>query len=173
MLAALVALLFLPDALAFNPRQLQSMGAQGVNLWKLEQSSASASADPSTNAFDAPVQRPYRAGDVSDTAKEFPAQWFMQPLDHFAKGHHHLWEQRYWVNKRHYKKGGPVIVLDGGETSGENRLPFLDTGIVEILAKATNGLGVVLEHRYYGTSPTLFEAHVELNQYYRRIYPSI
>ena len=34
----------------------------------------------------------------------------------------------------------------------KDRLPFLDTGIVEILAKATNGLGIVLEHRYYGTT---------------------
>jgi hypothetical protein len=61
-------------------------------------------------------------------------------------------KQRYWVNKRHYKEGGggPVIVLDGGETSGEDRIPFLDTGIVDILAKATGGVGVVLEHRYYG-----------------------
>lgn len=31
-----------------------------------------------------------------------------------------------------------------------DRLPFLDTGIMDILAKATNGLGIVLEHRYYG-----------------------
>lgn len=35
----------------------------------------------------------------------------------------------------------------------QDRLPFLDTGIVDILASATNGLGVVLEHRYYGKLP--------------------
>ncbi len=99
----------------------------------------------------------------------FRAQWFQQPLDHFDKASKHTFHQRYWVNSRHYKprKGAPVIVLDGGETSGEvslntaefwlheshtmqDRLPFLDTGIVEILAHATGGLGVVLEHRYYG-----------------------
>lgn len=80
-----------------------------------------------------------------------------------------------------------MIVLDGGETSGANRLPFLETGIVDILARvsvillpyhcpsqgrlqtllltlssslvfdlcvlqATNGLGVILEHRFYGDS---------------------
>lgn len=33
-----------------------------------------------------------------------------------------------------------------------NRLPFLQKGIVNIITKATGGLGVVLEHRYYGTS---------------------
>jgi hypothetical protein len=39
-------------------------------------------------------------------------------------------------------------MIDGGETSGEDRLPFLDTGVADILAKATGGIGVVLEHRY-------------------------
>jgi len=33
----------------------------------------------------------------------------------------------------------------------QDRLQFLDTGIVEILTRATGGVGVVLEHRYYGT----------------------
>ena len=59
------------------------------------------------------------------------------------------------MSTRHYTPGTnktvPVIVLDGGETSGEDRLPYLDTGIVDILAEATGGVGVVLEHRYYGT----------------------
>jgi len=81
---------------------------------------------------------------------EFPPQTFPQLLDHNDPSSP-TFEQRYWVNTRHYRAGGPVIVIDGGETSGEDRLPFLDTGIADILAKATNGLGVVLEHRYYGT----------------------
>lgn len=38
----------------------------------------------------------------------------------------------------------------GAEQETQDRLPFLDTGIVEILARATGGVGVVLEHRYYG-----------------------
>ena len=109
----------------------------------------------------------YGPGTVSKKY-DFRAQWFEQPLDHFDKSSKHKFHQRYWVNSRHYKprEGAPVIVLDGGETSGEvclnsdcidrlltpsqDRLPFLDTGIVEILARATGGLGVVLEHRYYG-----------------------
>lgn len=33
------------------------------------------------------------------------------------------------------------------------RLPFLHKGIAQKLANATNGLGIVLEHRYYGNSP--------------------
>lgn len=91
-------------------------------------------------------------GEYASSEHQFRAQWFKQPLDHFDKARSETFLQRYWVSDRHYQSGGPVIVLDGGETSGENRLPFLDTGIVDILAKATHGLGVVLEHRYYGRS---------------------
>ena len=86
---------------------------------------------------------------VVDATEEFPEQWFTQPIDHFSSDSP-TFGQRYWVNKRHYIPGtnAPVIVIDGGETSGEDRIPFLDTGIADILAKATGGIGVVLEHRY-------------------------
>lgn len=93
---------------------------------------------------------------VLDGAKEFPEQWFTQPVDHFSPDSP-TFGQRYWVNKRHYVPGTntPVIVIDGGESNGEDRIPFLDTGIADILAKATGGVGVVLEHRCvrvkYGT----------------------
>lgn len=43
-------------------------------------------------------------------------------------------------------------MLQSGEDTGVDRLPFLQKGIVSILANATGGLGVILEHRYYGTS---------------------
>lgn len=43
-------------------------------------------------------------------------------------------------------------MLHGGEANGEGRLPFLQKGIVKILSEATHGLGVILEHRYYGQS---------------------
>jgi len=85
---------------------------------------------------------------VSDATEEFPEQWFTQPVDHFTPDSP-TFRQRYWVNKRHYvpDTNAPVIVIDGGETSGEDRIPFLDTGIADILVKATGGIGVVLEHR--------------------------
>ncbi|KAL8711520.1 MAG: hypothetical protein Q9225_007110 [Loekoesia sp. 1 TL-2023] len=59
---------------------------------------------------------------------------------------------RYWFDASYYKDGGPVIVLQSGETDGTGRLPFLQKGLLHQLAQATNGIGVVLEHRYYGTS---------------------
>jgi len=59
---------------------------------------------------------------------------------------------RYWFDASYYKPGGPVFVLLGGETYGDDRLPFLQKGIVHQVIEATNGLGVILEHRYYGES---------------------
>lgn len=45
-----------------------------------------------------------------------------------------------------------MIVLASGETSGENRLAYLQKGILHQLIKETHGIGVVLEHRFYGQS---------------------
>jgi len=52
----------------------------------------------------------------------------------------------------YYKPGGPVFLYIGGETSIQSRFSNLQTGIIQILMNATNGLGVILENRYYGKS---------------------
>jgi len=98
-------------------------------------------------------------------APEFSAETFTQPLDHFYNSTDATFLQRFWVNSRHYKPrpGAPVIVIDGGETNGEDRLPFLDTGIADILARATGGVGVVLEHRYYDAFVFSTCLHVSMN----------
>lgn len=93
-----------------------------------------------------------------DPSTLYPEYNISVPIDHFhndsiyephSNGFFNL---RYWFDASHYKPGGPVIVLQSGETSGEGRLTFLQKGIVAQLSQATNGLGVILEHRYYGTS---------------------
>ncbi|KAJ7213888.1 serine carboxypeptidase S28-domain-containing protein [Mycena pura] len=124
--------------------QVHLLGAQGINLWRLEQASAAASKFTVQDSF----------GYEPDSFAGFKAQWFEQPLDHFDKTSNATFLQRYWINTRHYnpKEGAPVFVLDGGETSGVVRLSFLDTGIMDILARNTGGVGIVLEHRYYGES---------------------
>ena len=61
-------------------------------------------------------------------------------------------KNRYWFDASHYKKGGPVIILQSGETDATTRLPYLQKGILAMLAQATNGIGVVFEHRYFGES---------------------
>jgi hypothetical protein len=63
-----------------------------------------------------------------------------------------MFNLRYWFDATYYKEGGPVIVLQSGETDAAGRLIFLQKGILHQMAEATNGIGVVLEHRYYGTS---------------------
>jgi hypothetical protein len=102
-----------------------SLGPQGVNLWRLN-------VDPqrqqrrmrSIQPPDLAQQTSFDYGPSTVSRKyDFRAQWFEQPLDHFDKTSKHKFHQRYWVNSRHYqpREGAPVIVLDGGETSGEVR----------------------------------------------------
>jgi len=99
-----------------------------------------------------------RVEDVAVTAANYTEYFLQTPVDHFhneTKYEPHsngTFGLRYWFDAQFYKPGGPVFVLAGGETSGEDRLPFLEQGIVYEVTKATGGLGVILEHRYYGTS---------------------
>lgn len=154
--AASLALLSIPsagaEALASSGADyIRQYGPQGINLWKLDQLHEQRYQNAMRDGL--VVQEAGQSLAAAEKYEEFPARWFEQPLDHFSNSSS-TFGQRYWINTRHYKPGtnAPVIVLDGGETSGANRLPFLDTGIVEILTKATGGVGVVLEHRYYGQS---------------------
>lgn len=86
--------------------------------------------------------------------------YYRQPLDHFNNTTQAQFDQRFFYSTRHYKpasarKGGeavPIYILDSGEADATARIPFLDTGILDILSEATGGIGIVLEHRYYGTS---------------------
>lgn len=131
---ALITFALLPTSQALGP----GSGPQYVNSWKLSQL-----AKGKNNVL------------VAANTSEFQPQWFSQPLDHFSnETTTDTFLQRFWVSTRHYKpgSGGPVVVLDGGETSGSDRLPYLDTGIVDILTRNLGGVGVILEHRYYGES---------------------
>ncbi|KAI6476045.1 hypothetical protein MCOR17_001328 [Pyricularia oryzae] len=88
----------------------------------------------------------------------YPEYNLSVPIDHYHNETRYephadgTFPLRYWFDAQFYKPGGPVIVLSAGETSGVGRLPFLQKGIVYIMAKALGGVGVILEHRYYGTS---------------------
>ncbi|KAF8316052.1 hypothetical protein DL93DRAFT_2193817 [Clavulina sp. PMI_390] len=163
-ISVVFSLLLAVDTFSTNVNALQSPRAQTVNTW-LRANPPPPSLSPSSDsklkgllkklsssrsARPQPEQQVWKA----PAYPEFPEQYFEQPIDHWAPENPGVFGQRYWVNARHWKKdgGGPVIVIDGGETSGEDRLPFLDTGIADILAHATGGLGIVLEHRYYGNS---------------------
>jgi hypothetical protein len=140
--AALALVALVPVALALHgPRT-------SVNLWRLKQARVAAAKNERLEA-----------------APAFVAQTFTQPLDHNVKNSP-TWQQRFWVSTRHYNPAHtgpvPVFVLDGGETGGDERLPFLDTGVIDQLARATGGVGVVLEHRcvclYYSKISQAYES---------------
>lgn len=95
---------------------------------------------------------------ILDLEKQFPEHNLSVPVDYFHNETRYephtnaTFDLRYWFDASYYEPGGPVIVLESGETDGAGRLPFLQKGILAKLAKATRGIGVVLEHRYYGSS---------------------
>lgn len=108
-------------------------------------------------------QKPATADD-DDAAPTYPDIVLgnvTQPIDHFGDGANGAkFQQRYWYHLRYYKPPSqrsanstvPIFILDSGESDGTPRLPYLDHGIIDILANATGGIPVVLEHRYYGAS---------------------
>ncbi|OAA80442.1 Peptidase S28 [Akanthomyces lecanii RCEF 1005] len=83
---------------------------------------------------------------------------FSVPVDHFHNDTQYephsddLFPLRYFLETSHYEPGGPVIVIAAGEAAAEYRKPTLNNGIGPFLARATGGIVLVLEHRYYGTS---------------------
>ncbi|KIX99447.1 uncharacterized protein Z520_05023 [Fonsecaea multimorphosa CBS 102226] len=93
-----------------------------------------------------------------DPTELYPAHYISMPVDHFHNESRYephsnkTFNLRYYFDATYYKPGGPVIVLQSGEADASTRLPYLQKGIVYQLASALNGIGVVLEHRYYGKS---------------------
>lgn len=106
--------------------------------------------DPATGAW--------RSRLSTQPGATWTAHNFSVPVDHFHNESTYephsdaLFSLAYWLDDSYYQTGGPVIVLASGEFPGVGRIPYLEHGIAHILAKATGGLAVLLEHRYYGTS---------------------
>lgn len=107
-LKTLASLLLLGANSAILADALQPIRAQSVNSWLRTTARTN-----KHSLADVEHQR------VFTRPPEFPELYFEQPLDHFSNDTSVVFGQRYWVNSRHYAEGGPVFVLDGGETSGE------------------------------------------------------
>ncbi|KAF2674006.1 extracelular serine carboxypeptidase [Microthyrium microscopicum] len=118
---------------------------------------------PTIHAFTSRTSLSLRPRQVaSSTSNERPrsykAYYFEQLIDHFPDSDRYAphtnatFSQKFFFDDTYYKPGGPVFLYIGGETSAESRWSNLQTGIIQILMNATNGLGVILENRYYGTS---------------------
>lgn len=107
-------LLLLGANVALVAEALEPIRAQSVNTWLRTKARTA-----KHNLADVEHQR------VFARPPEFPELYFEQPLDHFSNDTSLVFGQRYWVNSRHYVEGGPVFVIDGGETSGEGDfVPF-------------------------------------------------
>ena len=76
--------------------------------------------------------------------------WFTQRLDHFRPSETRTWSQRYFLSKKHYKEGGPTLLMIGGE--GPANPAWMGAGAWEDYAKQEGAAMVLLEHRYYGES---------------------
>ena len=96
--------------------------------------------------------------DNVDPHTPYPAYNLSVPIDHFHNESMYephssdSFNLRYFFDATYYKPGGPVIVMQSGESSVTGRLGYLQKGLIRQLAEATGGILVILEHRYYGTS---------------------
>ncbi|KAI9667512.1 MAG: hypothetical protein M1821_000328 [Bathelium mastoideum] len=85
-------------------------------------------------------------------------------IDHFPESDRYVphtnatFKQRYVYDSTYYKPGGPVFLYISGETSVESRYENIESGIIQILMNATNGLGIILENRFYGDSYPVAES---------------
>ena len=104
-----------------------------------------------------PAHHQLRRRDVNPT-KLYPEHNISVPVDHFHNESiyephpNNSFNLRYFFDATYYKPGGPVIVLQAAENDATFRFSWLQKGIIYQLASALNGIGVVLEHRYYGKS---------------------
>ncbi|XP_050053388.1 putative serine protease K12H4.7 isoform X1 [Aphis gossypii] len=77
-------------------------------------------------------------------------KWFEQELDHFNATDTRTWKQRYHMNLKYYKMGGPVFLMVGGrEEISQN---WMISGAWIEYAQMFNAACFQLEHRYYGMS---------------------
>lgn len=60
-------------------------------------------------------------GIANTTQTRFGPFCFKQKVSHFDDSETGTFCQRYWVDAQYYQEGGPVFILDGGETDGADR----------------------------------------------------
>ncbi|XP_060841319.1 thymus-specific serine protease-like [Rhopalosiphum padi] len=77
-------------------------------------------------------------------------KWFEQELDHFNITDTRTWKQRYHMNLKYYKMGGPVFLMVGGRE--EISPSWMISGAWIEYAQLFNAACFQLEHRFYGMS---------------------
>ncbi|KXN68794.1 peptidase S28 [Conidiobolus coronatus NRRL 28638] len=94
--------------------------------------------------------------------KELEPLWFNQTIDH-ENDYSCTFRQKYFINEKYYKPGGPAFLFVGGE--GPLSSLHVQHGNIIKLAKENNGIIFGLEHRYYGDSQPFDEWTIDNLKY--------
>ncbi|XP_076453998.1 putative serine protease K12H4.7 [Babylonia areolata] len=98
------------------------------------------------------VPPPPRSEDNQGTPLS-PDLWFNQTLNHFDSADSRSFQQRYFMNDKYFKPGGPVFLSIGGE--GPANPVWMENGAWVQYAQDHKAMMFMMEHRYYGkTHPT-------------------
>lgn len=89
--------------------------------------------------------------------------WFNQTLDHFNDADTRTFQQRYFINDKYYKEGGPVFLQIGGE--GPANPIWMENGAWVTYAQNYNAMLFMVEHRYYGQTHPISDMSVDNMQF--------
>ena len=94
-------------------------------------------------------------GELWIETADYPALHISIPIDHYNDSDRRTYQNRYWINAKHYKPGGPVFYFDAGETNALRLVPVYlyenwGPSSVMTLARRFDGIAVLFEHRFYG-----------------------
>ncbi|KAI5845889.1 serine carboxypeptidase S28-domain-containing protein [Morchella snyderi] len=73
------------------------------------------------------------------------------PVDHNGSTTE-TFENRYWVDDRFWRPGGPIMLFDVGEAPADSTVQSIHLMHQPAHARANNALIIVWEHRFYGQS---------------------
>ncbi|KIV87629.1 hypothetical protein PV11_03161 [Exophiala sideris] len=102
----------------------------------------------STGNASIPGITPNQAPAVPPNQDDCHFQYYTQAIDHFGQ-HNGTFQQKYNIITDYFKPGGPIFFYQCEE---QIYLDCVDTSIAVSWAQQTNGIAVVLEHRYFGKS---------------------
>ncbi|XP_071084320.1 putative serine protease F56F10.1 [Haliotis cracherodii] len=99
-----------------------------------------------------------------DPPSTYPEHWFHQKLDHFNVVDTRYWKQRYYINDKFYRPGGPVFLFIGPQTELTPAV-FTGNGAWLDYAKTYHAIGFAVEQRFYGSSHPTPDLSVDNLQY--------
>ncbi len=107
------------------------------------------------------IKTKYQEEFLKTPKDDYPTHYIRQQLDNFNPEIRTTYNQRYWVNRDHWKApDGPVFLSIGGEVGLSEASVIY--GLHVDLAKKYGALLFAVEHRFYGAS--MNEDGLELDQ---------